>query len=190
MHAVQRVSGKELVFTPLALNRLIEWLDEGIDSQGERYLDMHRRLVAYFDRRNRPGPEGLADETFRRIAATLERTGVIETTPPARYCYVMAKFVLLEDIRREGTPLQVDEACATVAARPASVTGVDDGVTSGEQQSARLDRCLQELRADERELIVEVLSRCSAAGDRAPRSNGGAHGHQHEGAQHPRLPYP
>jgi len=29
---------------------LLEWLDDGIDSQGEKYLEMRRRLVAYFDR--------------------------------------------------------------------------------------------------------------------------------------------
>jgi hypothetical protein len=47
---------------------------------------MRRRLVAYFDRRNRPGADELADETFNRIASTLEKTGLIATRPPARYC--------------------------------------------------------------------------------------------------------
>ena len=37
-----------------AFTRLLQWLDDGSDSRGERYLEMRRRLVAYFDRRNRP----------------------------------------------------------------------------------------------------------------------------------------
>jgi len=35
---------------PAAFGRLLAWLDEGTDSAGERYLEMRRRLVGYFDR--------------------------------------------------------------------------------------------------------------------------------------------
>src|SRR4051812_42100284 len=78
--------------TPLAFKRLLEWLDEGVDSCGERYLEMRRRLVSYFERRNRPSADELADDTFNRIGRTLEDAGVIQTRPPARYCYVVARF--------------------------------------------------------------------------------------------------
>jgi hypothetical protein len=67
---------------------LLEWLDDGVESHGERYLEMRRRLVSYFDRRDRTAADELADETFNRIARTLEHTGEIATRPPARYCYV------------------------------------------------------------------------------------------------------
>ena len=42
-----------------AFTRLLQWLDDGSDSRGERYLEMRRRLVAYFDRRNRPAADVL-----------------------------------------------------------------------------------------------------------------------------------
>jgi len=86
---------EERVLNPLAFNQLLSWLDDGADSQGETYLEMRRRLVAYFDRRNRPFADDLADETFNRVSKTLEQSGTIEVTPPARYCYVVARFVLL-----------------------------------------------------------------------------------------------
>ena len=89
---------------------MLEWLDDGVDSHGERYLEMRRRLVSYFDRRNRPDADELVDETFNRIARTLEQTGAIATTPPARYCYVVARFVLLENLRRDRRFLPYDEA--------------------------------------------------------------------------------
>ena len=54
---------------------------------------MRRRLVSHLDRRNRPFADELADETFNRIGRTLETDGAIATTPPARYCYVIARFV-------------------------------------------------------------------------------------------------
>lgn len=135
-----------------SFTRLLQWLDEGSDSKGERYLDMRRRLVDYFDRRNRPAPDVLADETFDRVARTLQETGYIKVTPPARYCYVVARFVLLEDIRASRRSVPFDEA------RVASTHGVlpmadDDGVL---QRSVEcLGRCLSRLKETDRSLIVE-----------------------------------
>jgi hypothetical protein len=91
----------EYRLTHVAFSRLLEWLDDGVDSHGERYLEIRRRLVAYFDRRNRLSADDLADETLNRIGRTLENDGAIATMPPAHYCYVVARFVLREDVRRE-----------------------------------------------------------------------------------------
>ena len=80
---------------------MLEWLDDGVDSQGQTYVEMRRRLVSYFDRRDRNASDELADETLNRIGKTLERDTTIAVRPPARYCYVVARFVFLEDVRRE-----------------------------------------------------------------------------------------
>ena len=95
--------------TTPGFSRLLEWLDDGFDSHGETYLEMRRRLVCYFDRRNRPTAEDLADETLDRIAETLQKDGAIAITPPAKYCYTVARFVLLEDFRRDHKQLRLDE---------------------------------------------------------------------------------
>lgn len=125
-----------------AFARLLQWLDDGADSQGERYLEMRRRLVAYFDRRNRPAPDMLADETFDRVSRTLEDAGAIKVTPPARYCYVVARFVPLEDIRRGDRTVPYDEA------RPAIPHHRSAGAAAGEEGAARsldcLTRCLED----------------------------------------------
>ena len=42
---------KDWTLTPRALDRLLTWLDEGSNSEGLRYLEMRRRLVSYFDRK-------------------------------------------------------------------------------------------------------------------------------------------
>ena len=83
-----------------AFHRLLSWLDAGTDSQGERYLDIRDRLVHYFARRNGPAPDDLADETLNRVARRLEENGSIDDVVPARYCYIVAKFVLLESLRQ------------------------------------------------------------------------------------------
>jgi DNA-directed RNA polymerase specialized sigma24 family protein len=136
-----------------AFTRLLRWLDEDSDSQGERYLDMRRRLVAYFDRRNRPAPDILADETFDRVSRTLEESGRIHVTPPARYCYVVARFVLLEDIRRGRRSVSFDESRPVT--RPELSAIGTAGQESAQQALDCLGRCLGSLRPKDRDLIVE-----------------------------------
>ena len=51
---------EERGLSAVAFSRLLEWLDDGVDSYGEKYLEMRRRLIAYFDRRNRPFADDLA----------------------------------------------------------------------------------------------------------------------------------
>jgi len=90
---------KDWVLTPRALDQLLSWLDEGSDSHGQRYLEMQRRLVSYFDRKNCATPDELADETLNRVARRLEEEGTIESDTPARYCYIVARFVFMEHLR-------------------------------------------------------------------------------------------
>jgi DNA-directed RNA polymerase specialized sigma24 family protein len=146
----------ESVLTHVAFTRLLEWLDAGADSQGQTYLEMRRRLVSYFDLRNRPFADDLADETLNRIGRTLERDGAIATTPPARYCYVVARFVLLEDIRRGRLSVQVDERRTTASfERGWTPPGARDEAEPQETRLECLDRCLEKLKPDQRELAVE-----------------------------------
>src|SRR5262245_29813653 len=116
---------------------------------------MRRRLVAYFDRRNRPFPDELADETLNRIARTLADCGSIAVTPPARYCYAVARFVLLEDLRRRPLHLSVEsvrvEPCMT--SRPAP--GDSDSAVIREQRLECLDQCLEKLKPGQRDLAIE-----------------------------------
>jgi hypothetical protein len=136
-----------------AFTRLLHWLDDGTDSGGECYLEMRRRLVAYFDRRNRPAPDALADETFDRVSRTLEEAGTIKVTPPARYCYVVARFVLLEDIRRGDRDVPYDETRPVL--RPARSAGAAAGEERAQRSLDCLSRCLETLTKGDRELIVD-----------------------------------
>lgn len=136
-----------------SFTRLLRWLDEGIDSQGERYLEIRRRLVAYFDRRNRSAPDVLADETLDRVSRTLEESGRIKVTPPARYCYVVARFVLLEDIRKSQREVPFDEGRPTWRQDPSSNRAATEENT--EQSFQCLTHCLNRLKPEDRKLIVD-----------------------------------
>jgi DNA-directed RNA polymerase specialized sigma24 family protein len=142
-----------------AFERLLDWLDDGVDSYGERYLEMRRRLISYFDRRSRPFADDLADETLNRTGKTLERGGVIAIRPQARYCYIVARFVLLEDIRRARRCVSVDQSWlgddeSSVAERRAADLH-DERSTDIDERLDNLDQCLQELTTEQRTLIVD-----------------------------------
>jgi DNA-directed RNA polymerase specialized sigma24 family protein len=150
---------KERGLGALAFARLLVWLDDGVDSYGERYLEMRQRLISYFDRRDRPFADDLADETLNRIGQTLERGDVIAIRPQARYCYIVARFVLLEDIRRGRRRVGVDESwvgddeSSVVQRRAADLD--DERSTDIDERLEHLDQCLQELTTEQRTLIVE-----------------------------------
>ncbi len=90
---------QECVLSPRVFDALLIWLDQGMDSSGKSYLEMRRRLVFYFDRKNCSTPDELADETLNRVARRLEEEGTIESETPAKYCYIVARFVFMEYLR-------------------------------------------------------------------------------------------
>src|SRR5215475_2970879 len=131
-----------------AFRRLLDWLDEGSDSHGAKYLEMRRRLVAYFARKNCTSADDLADETLTRVARRLEEEGSIPD-PPARYCYVVAKFVFLEYRRQAGNVQSgLDD-------RPFGAQADDAHLEDRQELLDRLDRCLSKLDGDHRALILE-----------------------------------
>jgi DNA-directed RNA polymerase specialized sigma24 family protein len=108
---------------------------------------MRRRLIAYFERKRVHSSDELVDETFNRIARRLAEEGQLADGPPARYCYITAKFVFLEYLRR---PVALP---MTDAETPA--LKVDGPDAEYERRLDCLDRCLNELNDRDRELILE-----------------------------------
>jgi DNA-directed RNA polymerase specialized sigma24 family protein len=117
---------------------------------------MRRRLVSYFDRRNRPFPDDLADETLNRVSRTLEESGSIAVTPPARFCYVIARFVLLEDLRRQRRVVQINEARTAAPFGRSPLPGdTNEEASRQEQRLTCLERCLHNLKSEQRQLVLE-----------------------------------
>jgi DNA-directed RNA polymerase specialized sigma24 family protein len=132
-----------------SFHRFLNWLDGGADSDGQTYIEMRRRLAAYFERKNCLLADDLADETLSRVARRLDEEGSIECTAPAQYCYIVARFVFLEH-QREPKPSDVD---------PSRLFPVLPASGIGEETSPRrlncLEACLRKLDDDQRELIIE-----------------------------------
>jgi DNA-directed RNA polymerase specialized sigma24 family protein len=146
---VQKAPKRDWVPTHGAFHRLLAWLDEEADSGGQRYVEIRRRLVLYFDRKNCRSPDELADETLNRVTRRLEEEGAIITDAPAHYCYIVARFVLLEsfrDLQREET--LDNRACLAVDPR------LREDEPGKERQIECLERCMTKLEPANRDLIV------------------------------------
>ncbi len=141
-----------------AFRQFLNWLDKGVDSGGQNYLEMRHRLVHYFDRRNCLTPDELADETLNRVARRLEEKGAITDVSPAQYCYIVAKFVLMEYRRldKQGHA-SFDELTDSRHAAQNLAASVVSGADVGTRERLLdcLDRCLGKLQASDRELILE-----------------------------------
>jgi DNA-directed RNA polymerase specialized sigma24 family protein len=142
---------KEWGLTPPAFRRLLSWLDEDANSEGQTYLETRRRLVAYFDRKDCSTPDELADETLNRVARRLEEEGAIESETPAKYCYIVARFVFMEYLReaRKGGQTLDD-----IRRYPSPRSGGDEERAHKEKLLECLDRCIGELESSQRELIL------------------------------------
>lgn len=149
---------KDWTLNPEAFRQFLSWLDGDADTGGERYLEMRRRLVHYFDRRNCLSPEDLADETLNRVARKLEEKGEIVGVSPAHYCYIVAKFVFLEFIRRaESNQASLDHAQGSgrIMAGLAVASRPDENDVAKEKLFDCLERCLDKLQPEDRELILD-----------------------------------
>jgi len=134
---------------------LLEWLDQGLDSKGEAYLEVRRRLVTYFDRKNCLNADDLADETLNRVQRRLEEAGSIDADSPAKYCYTVARYVFLEHLR-SGRAKEVSEELVDSSApkNAADAFAEEEAERERERALGCLEKCVTELDAERRELVI------------------------------------
>ena len=115
---------------------------------GEKYEDLRRTLIKFFEWRGTPFPEDHTDETLNRVARKLAEG--IEIKNIGGYCYEVARLVCLEvrkgnDSRRE--PLDTNTQNTTSA-------DTADLALERELRLSCLEDCLNRLPAESRALIV------------------------------------
>lgn len=129
--------------------RLLAWLDQGVNTNGQSYLAIRERLLGYFDRKNCLNADELADDTLNRVARRLdEEGGNIETETPAKYCYIVARFVFMEHLRANDK----ENAALDNLSRQANPMSHEDRDRK-EKLLECLDRCAAKLESSHRELI-------------------------------------
>jgi len=150
---------KDWTLTPHAFERLLDWLDEGTNSEGQNYLAMRRRLVAYFDRKNCSTPHELADETVNRVSRRLEEEGAIANETPAKYCYIVARFVFMEYLRAmQKQQVLIDNLQRHPAADHLVPSDADEQNEIKEKRLDCLEQCTARLAPRDREIILRYYA--------------------------------
>lgn len=139
--------GKEVTREKFA--GFLEWLSPGAADAGEEYERLRFRLCTFFSQRRCRFPDELADETINRL---MLKVGEERIENRLAYCYGVAKNVYRESLRKERHHLSVDEV--TVAAAPPPERGFSEEC---------LDRCLAELPAESRKMILDYFSEVKTA---------------------------
>jgi len=134
--------------TAEAFGRLLEVLDRDRDRAAEKYEELRRLLIRFFEWRGAPFPEEHADETFDRVSRKLGPE--LQIANIGGYCYEVARLVCLEALKgRDSKSIPIDTiaplAIAAPAAEPAGPAA----------RLACLERCLDALPQESRALILE-----------------------------------
>lgn len=131
---------KDWLLTQEAFDALLAWLDPNREKAGEKYECIRLRLIKIFACRGCYEPEDLADETINRVSKRLKEIASTYSGDPARYFYGVANKVHLEHVRRKPLPVP-----------PAPPEPSEDI----EKEFECLERCIQQLTANNRELVLQ-----------------------------------
>ncbi len=135
--------------TSETLTKLLASLGADRERAGERYEELRRTLMRFFQWRGAPFPEEQTDDVFNRVARKLNAG--VEIRNVRSYCYEVARLVCLEALK--GT----DSKRASLDSSHYEVAAVDTTNEASEHE-LRLDcleSCLDSLPAESRHLIVD-----------------------------------
>jgi len=139
----------ELGLTAEEFAKLLDCLDGNRERAGEKYEELRRTLIRFFEWRGAPFPEEHADETFNRIARKLCEG--IEIQNIGGYCYEVARRVCLEIFKgRDSKRVPLEEVASEARVAEMSAEAVEK-----ESRLECLEDCLRWIPAESRELIVE-----------------------------------
>jgi len=125
---------------------LLAWLDRDRDCAGEKYESIRYKLIKFFERRDCPAPEDLADEVFDRVCGKIDAGTLIRTPDHFLYFYGVAVRVLHE-YREKPQPLPFTRGDGPVGVPPMD--------TVSERRARCLDRCLARLPVSSRTTIEQ-----------------------------------
>ena len=132
--------------TAEAFDDLLAGLDSDRDSAGQKYLALRANLLRFFEWRGCPFPEEHADETFNRVARKLAAGEDIRNV--SGYVIGVARLQVLEIIKSHSRQREA------LGEYQKSIDEVA-GETESETRIDCLQKCLQHLSADNRDLIVQ-----------------------------------
>lgn len=138
---------KKEALTREAFDLLLASLDADREQAGRKYEHIRHKLVKYFEWRGAALPDAQVDETINRVA--LKIASGVDVHNLDAYFYGVARLIFIESLRARE---KEQEALKQTAAAGPQTADEDSGAA---ERLACLDRCLQRLPAENRDLIIE-----------------------------------
>jgi RNA polymerase sigma factor (sigma-70 family) len=149
---------KKWSLTQRAFENMLARLDSDRERAGEKYELIRQKLITFFEHRACKFPDDYADETINRVARRLDEGKEIHTSDPASYFFGVARNVVKESWieGRQTVSLAPDESLLLGASsqNPDKAREFEAERNEDEQQLECLERCLEELPKESRELIT------------------------------------
>jgi DNA-directed RNA polymerase specialized sigma24 family protein len=129
---------------------LLLFLDADRERAGEKYEELRRTLIRFFEWRGAPFPEEHADESLNRVARKLGAG--IEIRNLSGYCYEVARLVFLETMKPVASRMESLDSAESDLVAPSDLSEEQIGK---ELRLSCLEDCLRALPAESAELILE-----------------------------------
>ena len=139
----------EAGLTADTFTRLLNYLDADRERAGEKYEDLRRTLIRFFEWRGAPYPEEHADEALNRIGRKLDEG--IEIKNLSAYSYKVARLVFLETTKGADSKRL---SLGSVRVDPVASNLMEE-VAEKELRLMCLEDCLRTLPGESAELILE-----------------------------------
>jgi RNA polymerase sigma factor (sigma-70 family) len=133
------VRNRDWTLTQESFDQLLGWLDPDREISGRKYEGIRTRLIKLFACRGCADSEDLADECINRVAKKLPQIVNTYEGDPALYFYGVARHIHQEYLRR---PIPA----------PEPIPQTDE---ESEQEYECLNKCLEELPPDSRNLVLQ-----------------------------------
>jgi RNA polymerase sigma factor (sigma-70 family) len=143
--------------TTEAFDQFLSWLDTDRERAGERYEQIRRALVVIFAARGCHIAEELADETINRVIRRVPELAPTYVGDPARYFCAVANNVHLEYRKT------LNKQPVTLDSLPLMEPVAPPPDPQEERAHECLERCLQKLKPEQRELVLQYYQESKQA---------------------------
>ncbi len=145
--------------TPEGFESLLAQLDPDRERAGEIYETIRHKLVRLFEWRGCASPEDLADETINRVARRLAEGVELRSNEPYGYFCGVAHLVFKEVLRRASR----EQRALASGEWPAPT--YEEEEEPSDRRLECLRRCLAQLPADQRDLVLRYYRGTSGQGE-------------------------
>ena len=144
---------RDSAIPPESFEEILAWLNPDRDVAGSIYVQLRHDLTKLFTWNRCPDPEGLTDEVFDRVAPKVHDLRQTFVGDPKLYFYGVARNLIKE------IPKRVLRQVSLEGTEPTSNPPFDAEQETATMREDCLRFCLQKLRKDKRELILEYYAK-------------------------------